>query len=61
MFTQNTIDSMSVQDLIKTIKSLTHSIDTYIEDRPAQALDYCDNLSNIVDALRASLTEYLED
>lgn len=61
MFSQGTVDEMSIEELVKTVRSLAYSIENRISDDPEDALDYCYALVNITDSLKDRIEGYLED
>jgi|688.fasta_scaffold711672_2 hypothetical protein len=60
MFSQKSIDEMSIEQLVSLVRSLAHSIENRIDD-PADAYDYCNALSNVTDNLRDRIEAVLED
>lgn len=60
MFSQGSIDSMSITDLVATIKSMGREIESRI-DNPEDALDYVNSLTNLTDSLRERIECVLED
>ena len=60
MFSQKSIDEMSVEELVSLVKSLAYSIDNRIDD-PSDAIDYCYALINVTHSLTDRITNYLED
>jgi hypothetical protein len=60
MFSQGSIDQMSVEELAKTIRSLTYSLENQLDD-PADAIDYCYAISNLASSLQERLEAVLED
>ena len=60
MFSQKSIDEMSIEQLVSLVRSLAHSIENRIDD-PTDAYDYCNALSNVTDSLRDRIEAVLED
>lgn len=60
MFSQGSIDSMSIDELVSLVKSLAFSIENRIDD-PTDAYDYCNALSNVISSLRDRIEAVLED
>jgi len=60
MFSESSIDAMSIEELVQLIKSIAHEVENRIDD-PWDALDYCNALSNLTDNLRERIENYLED
>jgi hypothetical protein len=60
MFSQGSIDSMSIDDLVRTIRSIANEVSNRIDD-PQDAYDYCNALSNITNSLRERIEDVLED
>lgn len=60
MFSQSSIDSMSIQDLIATIKSMANEVENRIDFDPSDARDYCNSVIMLSENLRDRIEDYLE-
>ena len=60
MFSQSSIDEMSVEELAKTIRSMTYSLENRLDD-PQDAIDYCYAVINLAHSLQERLEAVLED
>lgn len=60
MFSQSSIDSMSIDDLIATIRSMAREVENRI-DNPYDAQDYCNALINLAQELSERIECVLED
>jgi hypothetical protein len=53
-------DSMSIDDLVRTIRTVANEVSNRIDD-PSDALDYCHALSNLTSSLQERIEDVLED
>jgi hypothetical protein len=60
MFSQGSIDSMSIDDLVRTIRSIANEVSNRI-DNPYDAIDYCNALSSLSQSLSERIECVLED
>lgn len=60
MFSQSSIDEMSIEELVKLIRSIAYEVSDRIND-PQDALDYCFALSNLTQNLQERIECVLED
>ena len=60
MFSQSSINSMSIEELVKTIRSVSYSVENRI-DNPYDAYDYCNALINLSENLRERIEDVMED
>jgi hypothetical protein len=60
MFSQGSIDSMSIDELVTLIRSVANEVSNRIDD-PQDALDYCFALSNLTQNLQDRIECVLED
>lgn len=60
MFSQSSLDSMSIEDLVKKIRSMTYSLENHL-DNPLDAWNYCNALINLSESLRDRIDEQVED
>jgi uncharacterized protein YeeX (DUF496 family) len=60
MFSQGSIDEMSVEELAKTIRSMTYSLENRLDD-PQDAIHYCYDVINLAHSLHKRLEAVLED
>ena len=60
MFSQSIIDSMSVADLVRKIRTIANEVETRIGN-PEDALDYCHALTNLSQNLTDRVEMVLED
>jgi hypothetical protein len=56
MFSQKSIDKMSVEELIKLIRTMTYSIENRLDDYD-DALDHTDALCNLAQSLHDKMCE----
>jgi hypothetical protein len=61
MFSQGSIDSMSVDELAKTIRSFAIEVCNRYDSNAHDALDYANALRSLTDSLTERLEDYLED
>lgn len=60
MFSQSSIDSMSIDELVRTVRTIANEVSNRI-DNPQDALDYCFALSNLTQNLQERIECVLED
>ena len=60
MFSQGSIDSMSIDELVRTVRTVANEVSNRIDD-PQDALDYCFALSNLTQNLQERIEDVLED
>lgn len=60
MFSQSSIDSMSVTDLVRKIRTIANEVENRIND-PQDAYDYSNALILLSENLRDRIDEVLED
>lgn len=60
MLSQSVLDSMSPQELVSKIRSLTYSIDNLVEMDPNDALDYINSLVLVAQDLQERVGCYAE-
>ena len=60
MFSQSQIDSMSIDDLVRLIRSMANEVSNRIDD-PQDAYDYCNALSYLTRSLSERIECVLED
>lgn len=60
MFSQSSIDSMSVTDLVRLIRNIANEVENRIDD-PQDAYDYSNALILLSENLRDRIDEVLED
>ena len=56
MFSQSSIDTMSIEELVKLIRTMTYSIENRLNDYN-DALDYTDALCNLAQSLHDKMCE----
>ena len=61
MFSQNSIDQMTIEELVKLIRSMANEIEGRIDRTPYDALDYCNAVSNLASCLQERIEAVLED
>jgi len=61
MFSQSSLDSMSIQELVITVKKMANEVDNRIDLHPQDALDYCNAIITISSHLRDQIEDYVED
>jgi len=61
MFSQKSIDSMSIQDLVKLIRTMSYSLENHLSDDGLDALDYAGAICNIADSVYERIQDYVED
>jgi hypothetical protein len=60
MFSQGSIDEMSVEEIAQTIRSMTNEVMNRLDD-PHDALDYTYAVINLANCLQERLQDVLED
>ena len=60
MFSQSSIDSMSIDELVNLVRSIAYEVSDRIND-PQDALDYCFALSNLTQNLQERIEDVIED
>ena len=60
MFSQGSIDSMSIDELVTLVRSVANEVSDRI-DNPQDALDYCFALSNLTQNVQERIEDVLED
>jgi hypothetical protein len=60
MFSQSSIDSMSIDELVNLVRSIAYEVSDRIND-PQDALDYCNALSSLSQSLSERIECVLED
>ena len=61
MFSQSSIDAMSVDELAKTIRSFSIEVCNRYAENASSALDYSNSLQLLVKNLNERLADYLEE
>ena len=61
MFSQNSIDEMTIEELVKLIRSMANEVEGRIDYHPEDAIDYCNAVCNLANSLRERIEEYVED
>ena len=61
MFSQGSIDAMSIEELVKLIKTMANEVEGRIDYHPEDALDYCNAVSNLASCLQERIEAVLED
>jgi hypothetical protein len=60
MFSQSSIDSMSIDELVNLVRSIAYEVSDRIND-PQDALDYCHALGNLTQNLQERIEDVIED
>ena len=61
MFSQSSIDQMSIEELVQLIKTMANEVEGRIDYNPEDAIDYCNAVCNLANSLRERIEKYTED